>query len=518
MGKPITVYFNGGIHKPPKLGSLILRPTPPGKLAYAQNVQSTGLEYGEDVLVPGPALTTITNNSELTGIPFAKSYAVSLAAGYKHLYLLEGLLGNTNRIRRVENLGVGQTPSISTTDSVTVTHSGHSGVVLSDITARKNAADGLTFFIVGYDASHGWVQAFGGDALPPSVSAIDTLDGFTAGELITILTASDNEIYIFHGKHVDNVDISNTYSADAFLLPNDFGATDAREWNGLMAIAYCNVPPWDISQRKSSGESGIILWDMIDTTQFVRKVVCPSRYISAMINKQDGHLVVFGSNDAGTTTIYTFDGYGFADSYTYIGEPPRNRHSVEFDSQNNLIWQTLDGQICLFDFDTRKFEHITTIETTAGYGGVFGRLLGGTGNEFLAASGKDASPDTFNLSRITYGNYIGSTSETYATPKAVSGQQFVPPDSTISAITLYLTKKLASGEKIVLSVYEDGNTNPTEYLTMEYDTDGAIAAKRGTLSIPNISNFALELEWQQTNGAATAPPVAYALVEYETQY
>ena len=67
----LTINFSGGVQRPAKLGTVILKPTTKNKLAYAQNIQSGALEYGEGLVVPGPAVVTLANNCEVTGVPIA---------------------------------------------------------------------------------------------------------------------------------------------------------------------------------------------------------------------------------------------------------------------------------------------------------------------------------------------------------------------------------------------------------------------------------------------------------------
>src|SRR3990167_7657040 len=112
MPKLIINFAAGGVQKPAKLGSPILKSTAENKLAYAQNIQSGSLEYGEGLIVPGPSLTALTDNSELTGVPIAAAYYKNSTEGY--ITFIEGALGNTNRIRRVKEVRAGQTPVMDT--------------------------------------------------------------------------------------------------------------------------------------------------------------------------------------------------------------------------------------------------------------------------------------------------------------------------------------------------------------------------------------------------------------------
>ena len=506
----IEIKFNQGIQKPAQLGTVILKPTAGGKLSYAQNIWTIGQEYGEGVLTPGPDLTTLTNNDDLTGVPIG--YAKSRTANV--IVFIEGILGATNVVRSVNQVTAGSTPQVEDGVSETIDHTSHTGEILKDILARDD-----DIYILGEDATDGWVQkdAFTGGVF--SFSAVQTLSSYAAGHA-TMIKASDNNLYILHGRLVDTLDASDTYAPAAFTLPVGYMGTDLAEWNGVMAFAYHVGKITGIANRKEKGRAGILLWDMIATANFIRDISCPSNYISAMVNKPDGNLIVFGSLRNGMTTIYQFTGYGFQEITSYIGEPPRNRHSVDFDNEGRLFWQTLDGQVCMYDFTQGKFEHITSITASSGNGGILTSLLGSTGNEWLIGAGKSGSPNTFTIAKTNYANYIGdgnaSTDDT-TTPLAISGQEFLPDKSTITAITLHLSRELTTSEKLVLRLYKNGNTTSTDYLTMEYSSaEPAISSKREVKSVPGVSNFALGLAFKQTDGLASAPPVVTAIVEYET--
>src|SRR4051812_16256511 len=100
--KPMTISFDKGIQFPPQLGTLKLKPAAEGKASYAQNIDISSDEYGNGTVVPGPALTTIDNNSELTGVPFIRQFfGFGGAALLGYLYFAEGILGAKNVIRRI---------------------------------------------------------------------------------------------------------------------------------------------------------------------------------------------------------------------------------------------------------------------------------------------------------------------------------------------------------------------------------------------------------------------------------
>src|SRR5687767_7055342 len=127
------IQFNRGIQPPAKIGTVILKPTNENKLSYAQNVDIQTDEYGGRVILPGPALVTLTNNSELTGVAWLRQFFGLSTSPLGYLYVGEGLLGNTNRIRRIVDVEAGETPSLDASNSLTVTHTAHSNVVLEDL-------------------------------------------------------------------------------------------------------------------------------------------------------------------------------------------------------------------------------------------------------------------------------------------------------------------------------------------------------------------------------------------------
>lgn len=516
-----VIQLNTTVQEPAKLGSIILKPTSGGRLSYAQNIQTTNLEYGDGVLVPGPSLVTLTNNAVLTGIPCAKVYdpVNSYILVAESEYIAGSEIGATDYLRRIEGVASGQTPDVGSDagDSLQLTHSGHSAVKILDMTGRADGAINYAY-VAGKDATDGWVQKVRIDSGTLSATTITTLSTFNVQRNIRIYRASDDIIYIFHASQVDSIDTSDVYSNSVFTLPDGYATTEVVEWNDFMAIAYNNIFTANISQRKSAGSSGVLLWNMVDTTRFEKDLYCPARYISALVKKPDGSLIAFGSLDEGLTSIYVVNISGFHEQYTYIGEPPRNRHSVDFDSRGRMIWQTIDGEICRYNFADKKFEHITSSNCSDGHAGLLCHLAGGAGNEFLVASGTDAATDTFNISRVTFGNYIGDADvaeDIYATPLAVSGLEFLPPNSTIVSITLHLTKQLATGEKITLRVYKNGSTTGSDYMDMEFAVDAAISSKKKSIPLINVSNYALGVAYKQADAHATAPPVVFAEVEWE---
>lgn len=509
--KPIFVQFGQTIQQPAKLGTLVTKPTQ--FLSYAQNIDVQNDEYGDGVAVPGPVLTTITNNSELTGTPWLHGFDTVTGTNEDWLYIVEGSLGATNIVRRVINVKSGSTPSIEASKTLTITHSGHSSLEITDAVVRNDGTNNQ-LYIVGKDATDGFVQKLGNlDATTPSLVTNGDLPisiaSFNTGRDPKIMLAPDNNIYYGHGPYILSVNTSDT-QASALTLGLGHGVTALADWNNFMVVAVNNVFPHDFATRKTNSQSRIFLWDYTAAAAN-RSVICPANYISALVQAPTGNQLVFGGVNEGKSTIYEFTGYSFKPLVSYIGDLPRSNHSVNFDGQGRLLWITVDGQICRFNLLNGIFEHLGTITTGGSAGGMLAR--GADSPEFLVASGTGS---TYTLKTLTFGTYSGDgDSEGITTPRAVSGLIDVPHDSTISAITLHLTRPLQTGEKVVLETYTNGSTTGTTYLTMEFATDGAISAKREVKTISNINSLALGVAFKMTDASSTAPPVTGATIEIE---
>jgi hypothetical protein len=508
----IKISLNKGIQPPGKLGTVILKPTAEGKLAYAQNVEIQSDEYGDGVLVPGPALVTLTDNSEFTGVPFVRAFVTSSSQNFGCLYVAEGLLGATNKVRRIKDIEAGETPSVDTTGSFTVTHTAHSTVEVTDMLYRK--AGGNSYgYIVGKDATDAWVQSFTALSASPSLSAISTLTTFVTPTVPKMMLGSDENIYILHGKHVDKVSSADVYSNGVFTLPESLGGTDLTEWNEFMAIAYNTDLAYTFTQRKSGGQSGIMLWDF-ESASYTRNVPCPSRFISALIREPDGNLICFGGLDEGKTTIYSFTGYAFIPQYSYIGDMPHSKHSVDFDGENRLNWITADGQWCRWDKRTGIFDHLGTVTTGSSAGGIFSRAVGGSGNEFILTSG---SGSTYTSKRATFGSYTGdaaAVTDDTSTPLGIAGQLAIPPRSMLNWVQVSLNKNLASGEKVEIRLYKDGSTSYSVVGSLSFATDGAIAGKKIHLRKYGLDNMTIGIAWKQADALATSPGVLGIIADY----
>ncbi len=518
--KPIIIQFNKGIQFPPRLGTpLILKKTADGKLAYGQNVDSANDEFGIGAVTPGPALTTITDNSQLTGVPFAKAFFGVSSLGVGSLYMIQGLLGAKNVLQRVKNIISGSTPVMDSNCNVTITHSGHSNPVLVDILLRRSNGDDV-IYIAGKDDNDTWIYRTtansGSPSFPGSFNLVATNSNFTGGYTDQFMVlGSDGNIYWIGKDRVSKIDSTDTYSVVALAdgLPIGTYGTAAADWQGKLVVAVSTDAFGDFSRRNSAGHSSIVLWDYSSPSFLNSPIPAPCRYISALVVAPNGHLIVFGGVDEGKASIYEFTGFAFNFLYTYVGDLPHSHHSVEFDGQGRILWMTADGQFCRYDIITGVFDHIGSITTSDSAGGLLAKGIGSpVGNEFLISSG---SGSTYTLKRVSFGAYVGDggVGDMVNTPLAVSGLQDVPYNSTIGAITWHLTRPLSLGEKVILQVYENGSLTPTVYSTLEYAVDGPISSKRTVKTLTKINNFSLGVIWKMADNNATAPAVTSAEVE-----
>jgi len=508
----ITVKFSSGTQTPAKLGTTIIKPASEGKMSYSQNVEVQNDEAGNSVLVPGPALVTIGNNSELTGVAATSARYISSLGGVGYIYFAQGILGAKDKIRRITQVVPASTPIIDSTGSITVTHSAHSGNVVDDLVYRSDSND--TIYVVGKDSTDQWVMSFLPSTASPALSNVTTLTSSNNAYEHKIIKGSDSNLYIGHREYIDSIDTTGTYANNVLDIPKGQGVTALEEWNNFLAIAYSDNLPFTFSERKSAGQSGIYLWDFLSPSFEKAAVVCPSRYISVLIKDPNGQLLVFGGVDEGKTTLYEFTGYGYNQITSYIGDMPRSRHSVDFDGQGRIIWITADGQICRYDRRTEIFEHLGTIPTDTSTGGIFTRLLGDSGNEFVACSGAGS---TYSMKRVTFGNYIGdgdAVSDGVATPRAISGKVKLPQKSVVTGIELAFNGELVSGDKFNGYLYKNGSDTPIAMGTISHTNDGAVASKIIRNTQYNVDNAALGVAWKMTDNSATAPGVIEGYIHY----
>lgn len=511
------IPFNKGTQFPAKLASVILKQSGEGLAGYTQNIDVQNDEYGNQVSVPGPALTTITNNSQLTGVPFAKLFFGSSALSIGYLYFLQGILGTKNIIRRIKDVISGSTPSIDTAGSMTTDHGpSHANQKLVDIIFRKDGSGNNYAYVAGKDDTDTWVMKFDPSAVTPSLADVVTNANFTGGFTDQFLVlGSDGNIYWIGQQRVSSIDTSDSLTVNklANKLPMDLYASCGTDWNTQLMIACSTDAFGDFDRRKSAGAAAIIVWDYTSPS-FVRRVPAPCRYISALIPHPDGMLLAFGGVDEGKSSLYEFTGYGFRLLTSYIGDMPRSRHSVEIDSQGRILWQTADGQVCRYDKTSGTFEHLNSISTDSSAGGILAKLIGSPiGNEFVAASGAGS---TYVAKRVNFGSYTGDGDvavDTINTPLRISGTEILPPKSTILSICLYLSRGMMPDEKVELRLYKNGSTNYTVYLTMSYTANGTVALKREVITVSEVDSYNLGIAFKMADGATTAPPVAYALVE-----
>jgi hypothetical protein len=513
--KPIEIIFSKGTQFPPKLGTLILKPTTPGKASYTQNIDVSSDEYGNSSIVPGPALTAITNNSELTGVPAFRQFYGENISPQGYLWFSQGLLGSaSNVVRRIKNIVSGSTPQIDTGTSVTISPGG-TNPTITDLTRRVVTSTELIYVAIKDDTAS-YVYSF--DASDGTGSTLRaTIAGWTGGftDPILVYSTFDNNIYIIGQNRVDSLSIahSQTINALALGLPLSTYATAAVDWQQQLVVASSSNKYGLFSTRKSGGRANLAIWDYV-SPGITRNIPAPCRHISALVPTPDGTLLVFGGVDEGKSSIYQFTGYGFNLITQYIGDMPRSRHSVEFDGQGRIVWLTADGFLCRYDRSSGVFENLGRTYST---GGLLAKGIGSPiGNEFFVGVGQGT---TYEMDIVSFGTYAGDNNGTDSTntPMAISGTEILPPGTTIAAATLNLNKPLETGEKVILRIYKNGSiTDYVDYLTMEYSADGAISSKREVKTLENINVFHVAAVYKMTSGSATAPPVLSVTIEPES--
>lgn len=514
--KPIHHEFHKGIQFNPRTNpfTINLRRTGAGKLAYAKNVNSNNDQH-PGAITPGPALQEITNNTQLTGVPFAKSFFGTSALAVGYLYFLQGLLGTKNIIRRVKDIIVGFTPSIDVTGSMTATHGGHTNPTLVDIELRIDSSGNPYMYVSGKDDTDTWVYKFLASAASPTLSLIAANASFTGGTTDPIFVLGpDNNLYWIGRRQVDKISTTDVYTTNALAdgLPLGTFASAATDWNGKLVVALSTDANGDFDRRQSAGRASVILWDYTLPAFLNSPIPAPCRYISALVVDPSGNLLAFGGVDEGKVTLFEFTGYGFTPLWTYQGDMPRNRHAIQFDGQGRVIWQTVDGQILRFDKSSAQFDYLGTTVLGTSSGGMLAKGIGLSGvDDFFAASGNGTG---YTLRRVGFGSFSGDAGvQGITTPLAIDGLQQTPFNATIAGITWHLDAPLSSGQKVHLLVYINGNTTPITYSTLDFAIDGAVSSKFETKTLININNYSLGVRWEMADLMGSAPAVASADVE-----
>lgn len=520
----ITVPLALGIQPPVKLGTLTPKLTSASALAYAQNINIQNDEYGHGVAVPGPALIAITGNATLTGVPTVKAYYIDPPASDGLMFLGGGSIGATDLITRIKDIEPGLTPSIDTSNTRQVIHGAHTGVVIDDIIFRQNSGTHATHagikyvYIFGHDDTDGFCRGFDATDDTMAFDTEFTLSNLTAGNRPKACIGADGEIYVGYGNDIFYMPDTENGVTVLVKSPVSTAVTDLVDWNLKLAVALSNTGQvTNFTQRKGGGTSSVMLWDYVSPT-FERIVPCPSVHISALVPDPDGSLLVFGGVDEGRTTLYAFNGYGFNPLCSYIGDMPRSRHSVDFDSQGRILWQTVDGQICRYDKLGQIFEHLGTITTGSSAGGVFARLLGATGNEFFAVSGTGS---TYSGKRVSMDAYIGDgdAADGVTTPIIVSPQVRFPEGKvTINNIELVLNGALVSGDNLELRLYRNGSATAIAYgADINSTADGTtLSSIRREQAEPDTFVAHVGVAFKAADARATSPGVIEAIIDYDT--
>jgi hypothetical protein len=359
--KITPVEFNGGIQFPPKLGTIILKPTSKGKASYAQNIDVSNDEYGNSAVVPGPSLTTIGNNSVLTGTPTTRQFFSEGVTPTGYLYFSQGAA-----VKRIKDVLSGSTPTIDTSfTNGEIGHNNHDNQEIVDMVYRPAMGD-FYIYVSLKDDTDVVLYKFRANSTNPTPELVPDAINTNVTQGLTrpflVYSAVNGYLYWIYRQSVDSLDMYDNLTKDALALglPVNTYATCGTEWQKNLLVAYTNEPYGDFDRRKSGGHAGIAIWDFYDP-KVINNILAPCRFISALINSPDGNVLVFGGIDEGKSSIYEFTGYGFRLLTQYIGDMPKSRHSVEFDAQGRVLWLTMEGHLCRFDKLTGVFEHLGSI-------------------------------------------------------------------------------------------------------------------------------------------------------------
>ena len=519
----LQIDISQGIGNPPQVngGAIILRPTEKqyinqqvnsGKMSYAQNVNVQNDKYGREIVLPGPYLKQFTSTSP--GIYLKAPYTDT------ELWFANGT-GTTMDF--IKNIAAGGTPTYDNTHTVTATTTA-AGIVDMEFAMLQNSSASAIYVVFQLTSGipNTFIAYFQGSGNSMSVNA-SLSNTSTGSPIVMIKTQFNSKIYVASGQRIDRVDtavnpFSQTSVAKAAIgtsglaIPSPWSFTALGEWNGKLVGAASSASSPDFTARNGSGQSRIFFWDIANnplgdfTTTYVSS---PSHYISVLLTDLSGNLLAFGGVDEGRTTIYQYNGYGFQSIFSYIGDMPRNRHSVTFDSIGRLVWVTADARICRYDRDNDIFDYLGVAGATATNGGILTNLQS-TGYDFLVAGGGWLS--SVNLGAFVAG---GTTDDAISTPLAISGLKSIPQQSVIRNVTPALHKALEMGEKIEVRLYPS-NYDVSTYTvlgSLDYSIDGAITSKNVRTLQANQTEFAIGYAWK-TTATTTAPGILSTNVEY----
>ncbi len=531
----LNINFSQGVQNPPQLGTVVLKPTQEGKMSYAQNVTVATDKYGVSVVTPGPYIsslgTGLANPIYWKALQSENPGAVN-AKGQMWL-----AYNNSNTLDYIKGINSGQIPSFDNSHTTTL----KSSTLISDIESGQYVTGGTNHEYVyaslvdsagAGNAINTWITVF----QTTTAAGVVPLSSSTApGILPMVKTQFDGKIYIGNGQKIDRVDPSLTGSglsaavtlaavgSSGSAIPYPFSFTAMGEWNGKLVGAVCSeintgTTTSDFDKRNGGGTSKIYFWDIANnpTGNFLDYPIdSPCPYISVIFTDLSGNLFAFGGVNEGRTTIYEFNGYGFNTIFSYIGDLPRNRHSVIYDAQGRLLWQTCTGYLCRWDRKNDIFENIGVTNAVGGStGGIFAHLQT-MGDDFAVSGGTVVSKTSFS-SEI----FAGSGSGVYGagTPLVISGIQDLPQKSIIRTVTVSLNKALQQGEILDINFYPQNNGTAlggTNLGSFDYSIDGGVASKNFRTFQTQVDEAAFGLAWRTSDGTSTVPGVVGMEVDYK---
>lgn len=516
---PKSIVFENigakGIHPKQTLGTKGLFKAPDGMLSYGQNVNSNSDEYGNGYLTPGFGYSSITGNTNLTGLPIGGAY--STISAQRNYDMISGLAGNTDRISRIKDIYASGNPQLAanlgaggTDYELTVAHSGHASTVLHDI-INFNDAGTNEIYVTGRDATDKWLAEYPAGATNPTITFTTFTDTAGGSAKNWLFVGDDDKLYMSK----NNRTIVEKTALDTALVNLKVGylITGMYKYGNYMAITYATNDEgiFGITQRVNKGSSGIALWNYLDTTIDEYIPLPDISYISAAINTIDGNLLVFGGKNNGTG-LYLFTGSGFRKLIHYVADMPRSRHAVALDREGRVVWITADGYLMRYNIQTGILENLSTVTSTDSQASILISLTPSTTDTF-AVSHMVTTVETISL--IDEANFVGSTSDTNLSAVGITPLTSLPANSRISKMTVYLKENLATGDKIRFRLMKNGRTDDVSTIgTADFSVDGAIGFKEFTIGDANINSFAIEITWQMTNNNGTAPAIDRIEVDF----